>query len=123
MSLKVEEWGTFEEVGRGYGFKHGGRFYAILQTKVGAYRGDHTHPCDQYTVLLSGRAKYLKFDGGQHEVPLVKGEAVMIEAGVPHVLVVKEDALTFEWWDGDFEADGCRGIFEEITRNRVGPKA
>ena len=122
MVFELEEWGTFEGVGRGYGFKHRGRFYALLETKVGAYRGNHTHPHSQYTLLLSGRAKYLEFEGGRREVPLMRGKVAEVKAGAPHILVVEEDALTFEWWDGDFIAEDCTGLFEDVTRGRVGPK-
>lgn len=118
----MEEWGTFKGVGEGYGFNHEGRFYAILETRVGAYRGNHTHPHNQYTLLLSGRATYLKFEGGRREVPLTMGEVVEVKAGVPHILIVDEDALTFEWWDGDFIAEECTGLFEDLTRDRVGPE-
>jgi len=121
MAFELEEWGTFDGVGRGHGFKHGGRFYAILETRAGAYRGNHIHPHSQYTLLLSGRARYLEFDGERREAPLIRGRVVEVKAGVPHILVVEEDALTFEWWDGDFTAEDCAGIFEDITRGRIGP--
>lgn len=40
---------------------------------------------------------------------------------MPHILVPEEDALTFEWWDGDFVAEDVKGFFDDITRDRVGP--
>jgi len=120
-SLNLEEWGAFEGVGRGYGFNCDGRFHSVLETKAGAYRGNHTHPYDQYTILLSGRGKYLRFEGGIEEVPLARGRIVVVEAGVPHILVPEEDCLTFEWWDGDFTAEDVQGIFDQLTLDRVGP--
>ncbi|MGQ9679776.1 MAG: hypothetical protein ACUVV4_03290 [Candidatus Bathyarchaeia archaeon] len=118
--MKIEEWGGFEGVGDGYGFHNNGKFYAILETKRGAYRGNHVHPCNQHTILLEGKATYIKFEGGRVEIPLRKGERVTVNAGVPHILNVVEDCLTFEWWDGDFLAEDCSGYFEDITKDRIG---
>jgi oxalate decarboxylase/phosphoglucose isomerase-like protein (cupin superfamily) len=120
--LRIENWGSFERVGIGYGFRYRGKFYSILETRVGAYRGNHIHPYDQHTILLSGKARYLKFEGGFHEVELAVGGCLVIKAGVPHVLLVDEDCLTFEWWDGDFQDIPCAGLFEEVVRGKVGPR-
>jgi oxalate decarboxylase/phosphoglucose isomerase-like protein (cupin superfamily) len=123
LTLKIDDWGTFEGVGQGYAFSRDGRFYSLLETKRGAYRGNHTHPYRQYTLLVSGRAKYVLLeDGGYREVPLVRGQVAVVEAGVPHVMVVDEDITTFEWWDGGFVADLCGGEFREQTRGKVGPE-
>lgn len=122
MVFEVEEWSSPEAVGKAYGFKYHSKFHGILETKVGAYRGNHTHPVDQYTILLNGRAKYLLFEGKRREFELVPGEVFVVKAGVPHILVPEEDAFTFEWWDGDFVDDDVSGIFDDITRDRVGPK-
>ncbi|MBS7630237.1 hypothetical protein KEJ47_01455 [Candidatus Bathyarchaeota archaeon] len=122
MGLKIEKWGAFEGVGDGYGFHNNGKFYAVLETKVGSYRGNHIHPYDQHTILLEGKASYIKFDGRRVYVPLCKGETVTVNAGVPHILNVEEDCLTFEWWDGEFLAEDCTGYFEDITRDRIGIK-
>jgi hypothetical protein len=43
-------------------------------------------------------------------------------AGVPHILVPEEDTFTFEWWDGDFIAEEVEGLFDDVTRGRVGPR-
>lgn len=123
MVFKVEEWGSSEDVGIAYGFKHHGKFHGILETKVGAYRGNHTHPFDQYTLLLKGKAKYLLHEGKRREVELKVGHVFVCKAGVPHILVPEEEAFTFEWWDGDFIADDVFNLFEDITRIRVGPNA
>lgn len=122
MAVKIEEWGTFKDVGNGYSFKHEDKFYAVLETRVGAYRGNHIHPFDQYTILLSGKATYIKYEDPRIELPLTKGEPLVVRAGVPHVLNVAEDCLTFEWWDGDFVTENCTGLFDEIIKDRVGPK-
>lgn len=122
MDFEVNEWGSTEAVGRAYGFKYKGRFHGVLETKAGAYRGNHIHPVRQYTLLLSGRAKYLLFDGKRREFELVPGEVFVVNAGVPHILIPEEDAFTFEWWDGDFIYEDIIGIFEDITRDLVGPK-
>lgn len=121
LSFKLEDWGTFEGIGKGYAFKQDGRFYSVLETKVGSYRGNHVHPNKQYTLLLSGNAKYVLYDGGEYkEVPLRVGEITAVEPGVPHIMVVEDDITTFEWWDGDFIAEPCGGEFKEYTRGRAG---
>ena len=122
MVFEVKEWSSPEDVGKAYGFEHHDKFHGVLETKAGAYRGNHTHPVDQYTLLLNGRAKYLLFDGERREFELVLGEVFVVKADVPHILVPEEDAFTFEWWDGDFVDKDVSGIFDDITRNRAGPK-
>ena len=90
--------------------------------KGGAYRGNHVHPVDQYTLLLKGKASNIIYvDGERVEIPLKFGEVAVVKAGLPHILVPEEDIFTFEWWDGDFIADECEGIFDDLTRDRVGP--
>ena len=122
MDFEIDEWASPEAVGKAFRFMHHGKFHGILETRVGAYRGNHVHPHDQYTLLLKGRAKYVLHDGERREVDLVEGEVFVAKAGVPHILVPEEDAFTFEWWDGDFIADDVAGIFDDLTRDRVGPK-
>jgi len=121
MGIELKEWGVFEGVGRGFGFKQDERFYSLLETKVGAYRGNHVHPFDQYTLLIAGRGKYLFLDSTLREVWLRQGEVFRVKAGVPHILVPEEDCVTFEWRDGDFIAKDCVAVFDEYTRSRVGP--
>lgn len=95
----------------------------MLETKVGSYRGNHVHPNKQYTLLLSGKARYVLYDGIEYkEVPLRVGEIAEVEPGVPHIMVVEDDITTFEWWDGDFIAEPCGGEFKEYTRGRLGPE-
>jgi hypothetical protein len=121
LSMELKEWGVFDGVGRGFGFEQDGRFYSLLETKVGAYRGNHVHPYNQYTLLISGRGKYLFLDSTMREVRLRHGEIFRVQAGVPHILVPEEDCITFEWWDGNFVAKDCSAIFDEYTVSRVGP--
>lgn len=123
LGFEIKEWPANEDVGRAYGFVHHGKFHGILETKVGSYRGNHVHPHDQYTLLLKGRARYLLHEGGsRRKVDLIEGQVFIARAGVPHILVPEEDTLTFEWWDGDFIAEDVTGLFDDITRDRVGPK-
>jgi len=122
MGLKIEKWGGFEGVGDGYGFHRNGKFFAVLETMVGSYRGNHIHPYDQHTILLEGKASYIKFEGKRVEIPLHKGEKVTINAGIPHILNVEEDCITFEWWDGGFLSEDCVGYFEDITKYKIGIK-
>ena len=119
--IELKDWGTFTEVGAGLGFHRDGRFYTILETKKGSYRGNHTHPVNQYTLLISGRGRYIKKEGSLVEVPMRRGEIVKVEANVPHVMVPEEDCVTFEWWDGDFTAQDCQAIFDVYTTDRIGP--
>ncbi len=122
MGLKLEEWGGFEKVGEGYAFMRDERFHSLLETKKGAYRGNHVHPHDQYTLLLSGKGRYVKYEDGFKEIPLKIGDVFMVGAGVPHILVPEEDCITFEWWDGDFIQEDCEGLFDDLVRDRVGPQ-
>lgn len=92
-----------------------------METKAGAYRGNHKHPYDQYTLLISGKGRYVRYDDKITEIPLVKGEILKVEAGVPHVLVPEEDCLTFEWWDGDFVDQECQPVFGKYVDKRIGP--
>ena len=122
-TFDVREWSSPEAVGKAYGFEHHGKFHGILETRAGAYRGDHVHPHDQYTLLLRGRARYLLHeDGERREVELTEGQVFVARAGVPHILVPEEDTFTFEWWDGDFVAEDVMGLFDDVTRGRVGPR-
>jgi hypothetical protein len=123
LSLKLNEWGTFDGIGQGYAFKRDGRFYSILETKVGSYRGNHVHPNKQYTLLLSGKADYvLIYDGIEKIIPLKIGEVTVVEEGIPHIMVVHEDITTFEWWDGDFIAEPLSGLFKKYSTNNIGPE-
>ena len=123
MAFRPEKWASNEKVGTAYSFKHHDKFHGILETKLGAYRGNHVHPYHQYTLLLRGKAKNILFlEGERREVELEIGKVAVVEAGVPHILVPETDIFTFEWWDGDFEAEGCTGIFDDLTSMRVGPQ-
>jgi quercetin dioxygenase-like cupin family protein len=119
--IDIKEWGTFIEVGAGKGFHKDGRFYSILETKKGAYRGNHKHPYNQYTLLISGKGKYVRYDGSITEIPLVRGEILKVEAGVPHIMVPEEECLAFEWWDGDFVDNECPPVFGAYVDSRIGP--
>ena len=90
---------------------------------MGSYRGNHVHPNKQYTLLLSGRARYVLHQGGEYrEVPLRVGEITEVEAGVPHIMVVEEDVTSFEWWDGDFIAEPAGEKFKKYTATTIGPE-
>jgi hypothetical protein len=61
------------------------------------------------------------YDGeGLIERPMVIGEPLRVEPGVPHILLPETDIVTFEWWEGDFISEPCEDIFDEYTRNRIG---
>ena len=71
--------------------------------------------------MISGKGKYIKESGEREEVSLTRGEIVKVEGGVPHIMVPEEDCITFEWWDGDFQAQDLIGVFEDYTDSRIGP--
>jgi oxalate decarboxylase/phosphoglucose isomerase-like protein (cupin superfamily) len=90
---------------------------------VGSYRGNHIHPHNQYTLLISGKAKYVLFQKGEYqEVSLKLGEVFKVDSGIPHILIVDENITTFEWWEGDFIADLCGEEFKAYTEGKVGPE-
>ena len=123
MTLDVIEWGTRPKVGKGYGADVDGKWCSFLETKKGAYRGDHTHPYDQYTVLLGGSARVVKLVDGELVEHLLRENVVHVTPkGVAHILVPDEDVVLYEWWDGPYEADPCPGVFDMYKKNRVGPR-
>ena len=106
--LKVRSWtgGEPTAVGEGFNWKYKGSTYSILYTRAGMFRGNHTHPNKQYTLLLDGKGKYIfKEDGEEVPHPLKLQQVLEIPANVPHILLTDEDSLTVEWWDGLYESD------------------
>jgi hypothetical protein len=81
------------------------------------------HPNNQYTLLLSGKADYILVeDGVEKTIPLEIGSVAVVQAGVPHIMVVHEDITTFEWWDGDFIAEPAGLLFKEHAEANIGPE-
>ncbi|MBN2335996.1 hypothetical protein JXL21_10600 [Candidatus Bathyarchaeota archaeon] len=114
MPLEFREWGTSREAGKGYGGQVGGRWCSVMETRRGAYRGDHIHSVDQYTVLLDGALMIVKqVDGVLVEQRLVRDRLYVTEAGVPHVTVALEDSVSYEWWEGPSSMERCPGVFDE----------
>jgi hypothetical protein len=106
--LDVKSWtgGEPKPVGEGFNWKYKGSSYCILYTRSGMYRGNHTHPNKQYTLLLDGNGKYIfDVDGEEVSHPLKSQQVLEIPANVPHILLTDEDCLTVEWWDGLYESD------------------
>ena len=106
--LDIQRWGGGEPtaVGEGYSWMYKGRYYSVLYTRAGMYRGNHIHPNDQHTLPLEGKGRYVfREDGKNVDYHLVKGEVLDVQAGQPHIFLPEEDCLTVEWWDGDFEAE------------------
>ncbi|MBS7652012.1 MAG: hypothetical protein QW638_07075 [Candidatus Bathyarchaeia archaeon] len=102
-----DKWDVEEPtaIGEGYAWTYNGRFYSILYTRAGMYRGNHLHPVDQHTILLEGKGSYIMKRGlGEVIQPLEVGKVLTIKAGIPHIFLPEEDCLTLEWWDGMFEA-------------------
>jgi hypothetical protein len=103
--LDIERWGGGEPtaVGEGHKWVYDGRFYSVLYTRGGMFRGNHIHPVEQHTLLLKGNGKYVfKVEGENKDYVLVEGGILDVPAGVPHIFLPEEDSLTVEWWEGDF---------------------
>lgn len=106
--LDIKRWGGGEPtaVGEGYSWVYEGKYYSVLFTRAGLFRGNHIHPCDQHTLLLKGKGRYVfKEDGGNVDYHLEEGKILDVPAGMPHIFLPREDCLTVEWWEGDFVAD------------------
>ena len=103
--LDIERWGGGEPtaVGEGHKFIYQGKFYSVLYTRGGMFRGNHIHPVNQHTLLLKGKGRYVfKVDGENEDHVLTEGEIMDVPAGIPHIFLPEEDSLTVEWWEGDF---------------------
>ena len=97
MSFKLVDWASTPKVGNGYAADINGKWCSFLETKKGAYRGNHIHPYDQYTVLLGGSAMVVKeIDGKIIEYPLTENEVHLTPQGLAHILVPLEDAILYE---------------------------
>ena len=119
----MKEWGTRPKVGVGYGADVNGKWCTYLETLKGAYRGNHIHPVDQYTVLLGGSAMVVKqIERELIEFPLQENEVHVTPKGVPHILIALENSIFYEWWQGSYEAEDCPGVFDEYAKDRVGPR-
>ncbi|MBS7630963.1 hypothetical protein KEJ47_05230 [Candidatus Bathyarchaeota archaeon] len=106
--LDFQRWGGGEPtaVGEGYSGTYKGRYYSILYTRAGMFRGNHIHPNIQHTLLLDGKGKYIFLvNGVEEEHRLEVGKILDVPAGIPHIFLPEEDCLTFEWWEGDFMAE------------------
>lgn len=106
--LDIKRWGGGEPtaVGEGYSWTYKGKYYSVLYTRAGMFRGNHIHPNVQHTLLLEGKGRYVfMVDGEEVTHHLKVGEVLEVPAGVPHIFLPEEDCLTVEWWDGMFEAE------------------
>ena len=93
-------------VGEAIGFTYKGKWYSLLYTKAGMYRGNHIHTVDQTSILLDGKAKYVfKEKNKNTEHNLTKGQPIHVPAGIPHILLPETDILSVEWWEGPFDAE------------------
>jgi len=106
--LDIRRWGGGEPtaVGEGYSWVYKDRYYSVLYTRAGMFRGNHIHPNDQHTLLLDGKGRYV-FREGDEDVDhhLVVGEILDVPKGMPHIFLPEEDCLSVEWWEGMFEAE------------------
>jgi len=96
--LGVEDVDKPNAIGEAYACTYNGRFFSLLLTRAGMYRGDHVHPNLQHTLLLEGKGKYVikQKDGSEKIHDLKVGEILEVEEGLPHVLLPETDCLTFE---------------------------
>jgi len=58
----------------------------------------------------------------EKKIPLKVGEVTVVEAGVPHIMVVHENITTFEWWDGDFISEPAGALFKKHAEINIGPE-
>lgn len=106
--LDVQRCGGGEPtaVGEGYSWVYERKYYSVLFTRGVMFKGNHIHPCDQHTLLLSGKGKYVfREDGENVDYPLTVWEILDVPAKLPHIFLPEEDCLTIEWWDCIFEAE------------------
>ena len=77
--IEIKEGGTFAPVGAGQGFHKNGRFYSILEKKRGGLQGQlQALLKPEYTLLISGKGKYVRYDGGSiTETSLARGSVVI----------------------------------------------
>jgi hypothetical protein len=86
-----------------------GEFWAILdgltgyefflqKTMKGRMRGGDYHNSPQYEIVLDGKMEvWIKKDGKVSKRIYYPGEAMVLEARVPHCKLALEDSLTLEW--------------------------
>ena len=114
LDFIISEWipqKSSGQAGKAYGGLWKGKFYSILLTYAGAYRGNHLHRIKQSTILLNGKARYIiKKDNELINIPLKIGKQINIKAGVPHILLAEEDTLTLEWWEGEWREEPYKVI-------------
>ena len=55
-------------------------------------------------------------------ISLQVGQVTSVDSSVPHIMVVHEDIITFEWWDGDFIAELCKEEFTKYKKGCIGPE-
>jgi len=119
--LDFQRWGGGEPtaVGEGYSCTYNGRYYSVLFTRAGMFRGNHVHPHMQHTLLLEGKGRYVfeEKDGTLTSHPLRAGKIFNVQPGIPHIFLPRQDCLTVEWWDGPFVADE-----HDFPRHTVGIK-
>ena len=70
----------------------------LLFSKAGAFRGGHSHDCDEIVVLLSGRMRYHKSNKrDEWAFELQPGDASHNPAGQIHMGEFLEDSWVVEW--------------------------
>jgi hypothetical protein len=121
----MKEWAPTElakRVGKAYAGFFGGKFYSVLLTHAGHYRGNHIHPNTQSTILLSGKAKYVQKIGDDLvAIPMEVGKQIDVEAGVPHILLAEEETLTISGGTGSSRKSPTRSwrLRGENTVNKL----
>ena len=63
-----------------------------------------------------------QIDGKLLEFPLHENEVHITPKDVPHILIAFENSILYEWWQGPFEAEDCPGVFDQYSKDRVGPR-
>ncbi|MEK7084765.1 MAG: cupin domain-containing protein [Patescibacteria group bacterium] len=77
----------------------------VVETKKGMKRGGHSHPCDQYTVIIQGKMRVMFRQNGVDDIMIKEpGEVIHIPAGIPHLFEALEDSVFIEWMFSPYEA-------------------
>jgi hypothetical protein len=63
-----------------------------------------------------------EIDGKQVEFPLKYNQVHVTPAGMAHIFIPLTDSVLYEWWDGQFVAEPCPGVFDQYKEGRVGPQ-
>ncbi len=84
-----------------------GQEIILIRTNAGYWRGGHSHNVDEVSVLLSGRALYLKKDPSGNETPFIqdKGGVLQNAGGEAHAALALDDYWLVDMRPGSYAED------------------